>query len=87
MKHRLARFLSIFLSAFSDGAAGAANEADADFIRFDQDGNGKLDAWEITIGFEGYLGSKAKHDFFRDVDTNGDGLIDSVEYGKYVYGA
>ena len=66
-------------------AAATYDEADEDFIRFDIDKNGKLDAWELTLEYEGYLTSRAKHDFYRDVDTNNDGVIDREEYRKFVY--
>lgn len=56
-----------------------------DFYLFDSDGNKKLDAWEIMKGYEGYLSAKSKHEFFRDVDANSDGIIDLDEYREFVY--
>jgi Ca2+-binding EF-hand superfamily protein len=63
----------------------STKEADEDFIRFDLDRNGELDAWELTLEYDGYLTAKAKHDFFRDVDTNSNGLISFEEYRKFVF--
>jgi len=62
-----------------------AKEADDDFIRFDLDKNGKLDAWELILGYEGYLPARSKDKFFGDVDKNSDGLIDFEEYRSFVY--
>ena len=67
------------------GKDAKAKEVDEDFIRFDLDKNGELDAWELTLEYDGYLTSKAKHDFFRDVDINSNGLISFDEYREFVF--
>ena len=81
------RWLGFITSTFwlVSGKDASSKEADDDFVRFDLDRNGELDAWELTLEYDGYLTSKAKHDFFRDVDTNSNGLISFEEYRKFVF--
>jgi Ca2+-binding EF-hand superfamily protein len=83
MRRWLGYLPALFLSVY--GKDTASKEADDDFIRFDIDRNGELDAWELTLEYDGYLTSKAKHEFFRDVDTNSNGLISFEEYRKFVF--
>ena len=66
-------------------ACDEGSRPEDDFYVFDADGNKKLDAWEIIRGYQGYLSSKSKFEFFRDVDTNSDGIIDLDEYREFVY--
>jgi len=51
-----------------------------DFIKFDTNFDGKLDAQELRIGLNGEIDDFALHDFFQKVDKDKDGTFTLDEF-------
>lgn len=67
-----------------DRIASVKQSAQRDFTEFDVNGDGQLDAQEITAKFGGYLNAIDLFFFFTNADKDISGTVDFSEYMNYV---
>mmetsp|Transcript_74947 Transcript_74947/g.139856 ORF Transcript_74947/g.139856 Transcript_74947/m.139856 type:complete len:102 (+) Transcript_74947:90-395(+) len=84
---------SILILLFATSASAAASERKPteqelaeykqDFLDFDANSDGQIDAQEVRKQFKGDLDPKELHQFFIDVDKDSTGTVTMQEYIDY----
>ena len=69
---------------FADDFPNESHDAERDFLDFDANGDGELDAFEIRCRFKGYLNERDMYYFYDQADTDHSGTVNRLEYGVYV---